>query len=569
MFPPSLQSVLQAASRGRHWTLQVGDMWLQSNGPSDTDDMLRAFPDLAEQVRHRVMAPGNARPAPMPRAASPAPRPAATPATPVTAALPVVPERGADPAPLERSGLGAAAQATDPSPVAEDDSTHIPPVAALKPPVAFVPAGEVPENAPEGSDLKTLAAWHMEKYGRRKTGADTRSAIRRTLDLFLAVTGNKESKDVDYRDLQRFATALSKWPKFVNTIQDFKGKSIMEILIENQDEKYPPLKRNSQETHLQHLSAFFNEVIRWKRNGGNPNPVLTINRAKEYGSKDSHPKHAPDEVDWAAPMAKEVMDNVDAPHKFFGTLLVSFTGSRTNEVCQLKRRDVTYVTVRDRKKVQHKVLCMKMTTDADGQHLKGANAFRFVPIPTQVLNLGFEDYLKDLDQLGADEIFPGLQTGSDRPGQSLSRYYNGKLRTDWGVTDKAVTLHCCRHFISTMAAYDQHISPLLLNALFGHSNRPVEGATGGEVLRGKRYVNKASPLDVRNMLDELPFPALNVTPYQRGRFDHYLCHEVGRLKAGMKRKGRVPKAKATAVSTPSAIMPPLSSAPAQPQPAAP
>lgn len=556
MFSPSLQSVLQAASHGRHWTLEVGGMRLQSSGPDDTDDMLRVFPDLAEHVHRRAMAPAAPRPAPIPRQAPTAPQPApasvpevgdthldvpamaaTTPATdlPVRTDIRATPEtRAQQPAPEPPLVVAEVPEATIPAP----------PVAALKPPAAFVPAGEVPENAPEGSDLVTLAAWHMEKYARRKTNKDTTSAIRRTLDLFLAVTGNKEARDVDYRDLQRFATALSRWPKYVHNIEDLKGKSILEILDENKEGKYPPIKRNSQETHLQHLSAFFNEVIRWKKNGGRPNPVLTINRAKEYGSKDSHPKHAPDEIEWAAPMAKEVMDNVDAPHKFFGTLLVSYTGSRTNEVCQLKRRDVTYVTVRDRKRVQHKVLCMKMTTDADGQHLKGANAFRLVPIPTQVLNLGFEDYLKDLDQLGADEIFPGLQTASDRPGQSLSKYYNRNLRDKWGVTDKAVTLHCCRHFISTMAAYDQHISPLLLNALFGHSNRPVEGATGGEVLRGKRYVNKASPLDVRNMLDELPFPELDITAYQRGRFDHYLCHEVGRLKAGLKRKGRVPKAKA-------------------------
>lgn len=540
MFPPSLQSALAAASHSRNWVLEVGDMKIQSSGPADTDDMMRAFPMLSETIGRRLAATSERVPEPVGRHIPPA-APSLT--VPAVVTTPVhVPEA--------------------PEAVVVEAAASVPPVAALKPPAAYVPAGEVAENAPRASDLNTLFPWHMEKYARRKTNADTVSSIRRTLEMFIAVNGNKEAREVDYQDMQRFATALSRWPKFVNYNEDFKDKSIREILDLNVGGKYPAIKRSTQETHLQHLSAFFNEVIRWRRAGGNPNPVLTINRTKEYGSQNSHPKHAPDEIDWAAPMAKEVMDNVDAPHKLFGTLLLAYTGARTNEVCQLKRRDLQYVSVRDKKKVTHKVLCMKINTEAKGQHLKSANAHRLVPVPTQVLKLGIEDYLTDLDQIGAEELFPGLAESCNRPGKSLSNYHNSKLRTDWGVTDTGVTLHCYRHFITTMATYDCHVSPILLNALFGHSNRPVEGATGGEVLRGKRYVNKVSPLHLRDMLDELPFPELDITPYVRGRFDNYLCHEVGRLKAGQKRKGRVPKNKsapAPAVAAPA--LPPVTPQP--------
>ncbi|MDQ7994606.1 MAG: hypothetical protein AAGC76_02000 [Luteibacter sp.] len=545
MLPPSLQSVLQAASHGRHWTLEVGDMRLQSNGPADTDDMLRAFPDLAEQVRHRAMAPSASRPA-QPRPVAPAPPPV----DPVMEPLPKSREAGEVPAVSACPTPAVVDPATDePAPDARPSApttgeapARVTPVAALKAPAVFVPAGEVPENAPSASDLETLAAWHMEKYARRKTDPDTVSCIQRTLKLFLAVIGNKEARDVDYRDLQRFANALSRWPKFVNNIKELKDKSIPEILDENIDGKYPTLERSSQETHLQHLSAFFNQIIRWQCNGGLPNPVLTINRTKEYGSQDSHTKQAPDEVEWAAPMSREVMDSVDAPHKFFGELLVAHTGARTNEICQLKRNDVRYVTVADRKRVSHRLLCIDIRTRDEDQHLKSKYSNRLIPVPRRVLEAGFEDYLLDLDQLGATEIFPGLQTARKRPGQSLSKYHNGKLRSEWGVPDKSITLHCNRHFISTMAAYN-NFPHFLVTALFGQSNKPVEGTTRGEALRLKKYIDKVSPLDLQNMLDELPFPELDFTPYQRGRFDHYLCHEVGRMKAGQKRKGRVPRAK--------------------------
>jgi len=79
-----------------------------------------------------------------------------------------------------------------------------------------------------------------------------------------------------------------------------------------------------------------------------------------------------------------------------------------------------------------------------------------------------------------------------------------------------VTLHCCRHFISSMAAYNQ-MAPLP----FEHSHRPHSGMSQGEVLRRGRDDDKPTPLDIRDALDRLLSQTGHHT-YPPGWFDHHL-----------------------------------------------
>lgn len=204
----------------------------------------------------------------------------------------------------------------------------------------------------------------------------------------------------------------------------------------------------------------------------------------------------------------------------------------------------------DRDGVVHDVLCMHL---GRGKKRKSKNAVRVVPVPKRVLALGFEKYLQDLDAFGEEDLFPGLRTSEGRPGGTIENWFNGKLRTDWGILDKEVTFHCFRHTIATLMRNAR--TPLAIrHALMGHSSKPRPGSVpNGNTVSEEHYEDVVTPLDILLELDRLPFPELDVVPYERGRFDDYLKHEgvrrrsneilVAAGKEPKPKRGPLPKAK--------------------------
>jgi hypothetical protein len=184
-----------------------------------------------------------------------------------------------------------------------------------------------------------------------------------------------------------------------------------------------------------------------------------------------------------------------------------------------------------------------------GQSVKSEYAVRTVPVPPQVLELGFERYLADLDRLGARHLFPGLPWGKGGPGDAVSKWFNKQLRTKVGITDPSLTLHCFRNHLITLAAHNI-VPEFVMDTLCGHSNLMGGGQSSGTKLRAV-YRDGATPLQLFEYMRKLPYPKINVPAYNSAQFDHHLRHETARdrrnielVKNGkppMVRRGRVPK----------------------------
>jgi len=547
MFPPSLSSIIESAGRhGRQWELEYNGMRLSAMGQDDTDNLVRSLPAmektlgrLARQAAHHAPAVTVMPVQPVP--AAPAPNP-----EPVPVALPPVAEPAAS------------------TPAAVEVNVSTPAVADAPP---KVPAGE----APPATDLVSLAAWHLRQYKRRASASKhTPSIVNRTLQLFIASVGNKDIKVLTFQDMEQFMEDLAIWPKNAERVPGYKRTGIAGVLGKIREDarkreeaaearaakgkkgkttktpappKLPVISKCTQETQLQHLSAFFNHALEWRLRPDNP--VLSINRRREFGPRFTHPKRAFTNPEWRLPFRADILNAVTEPHKFFGLLLLGFTGARPNEVAQLKRHDVRMESVLGQDGVMHEVLCMHIGATA-AQHTKNEDARRVLPIPNQVLAMGFETYLNDLDRHGATELFPGLQEAEARPGASISRYLNTALRK-WGVSDRSVTTYCFRHFVATLASKCR-VPELVQDALFGHSSAVM---TEGQRTRKRSYVNPTTPLTMLEALDSLPFPEIDAKSYESGRFDQNLSYEVARLKHNdereargeerVSRRGRVPR----------------------------
>jgi integrase len=416
-------------------------------------------------------------------------------------------------------------------------------VAALVPPKdrsTPVSATAGPDADELPYDLQGLSDIHMLQYSRGGKEDSTSQAIRICLDLFIAANGNKDSSRVNVLDMERFLDALAVWPKNRQNIVGYKDMSMTELLAYSRKHKCEPIAVSTQEKYVQHLSAFFNRLKPWDRSPSNP--VLLINRRKHFGPQVIHSKRSYNNPEWQRPFDKDEMAAADAPWKFFGHLIPAFTGTRSNEVGQLKRSDVRIEKMPDRDGIVHDVLCMHL---GRGKKRKGKNAVRVVPIPKRILDLGFERYLEDLDAFGEKDLFPGLRECEGRPGGTIESWFNGNLRTIWNILDPKVTFHCFRHTISTLMR-NARTPASVRRALLGHSGKPRPGTvpSGNEVAENF-YEDEITPLDIVMELNRLPFPELDVAPYERGKFDHYLKCEGVRRRSNetLVAAGEAPKAK--------------------------
>jgi hypothetical protein len=88
--------------------------------------------------------------------------------------------------------------------------------------------------------------------------------------------------------------------------------------------------------------------------------------------------------------------------------------------------------------------------------------------------------------------------------------------------------------------------PSVRRALLGHSGKPRPGTVpNGNEVAENFYEDEITPLDILMELERLPFPELDVAPYERGRFDHYLkCEGVRRrTNEALVAAGEAPKSK--------------------------
>lgn len=528
MSTPSLHSILNSVSHAPRWELEYHGLKLSASEGEDAGTLAHLLDHLLPVLDRVAGHAGTSVPEPVLAAA---PR--------VLHAEVQAPPRSSQ-AHHEAPAL-VPAPTPAPVPVAVP-SPSVPARASLQPPTQ---AASTPTDAGDElpHDLQGLKDIHMIQYRKADSGDredSTEQAINLCLDLFISVNGNKNARQVNVVDMERFLDALATWPVNRQFITDVDKMTPAELSMHARKKKLPAIAVSTQEKYVQHLSAFFNRLVTWERCASNP--VLLINRRKRFGDKKTHTKRSFNNPEWQRPFQKDEMAAANAPWKFFGHLIPAFTGSRSNEIGQLKRSDVRVERMPDRDGVVHDVLCLQL---GRGKTRKSKNAVRVIPVPKQILALGFEKYLQDLDAFGEKDLFPGLRTSEGRPGGTIESWFNGKLRTDWGIPDKEVTFHCFRHTLATLMRNAR--TPLSIrHALMGHSSKPRPGTVpNGNTVSEEHYEDVVTPLDILMELDRLPFPDLDVVPYERGMFDHYLKREGVHRRSNeiLVAAGKEPKAK--------------------------
>jgi len=102
--------------------------------------------------------------------------------------------------------------------------------------------------------------------------------------------------------------------------------------------------------------------------------------------------------------------------------------------------------------------------------VKTKAGLRVFPVHSQLLDLGFTEYLSQQRKLGHTQLLPLLPAGCKKPGDATSKWYNERYRPKHlsaNFKPEKKVFHSFRHtFIST--AYRADVDLLKLQQMVGH-----------------------------------------------------------------------------------------------------
>ncbi|WP_374316702.1 DUF6538 domain-containing protein [Aquabacterium sp.] len=171
-------------------------------------------------------------------------------------------------------------------------------------------------------------------------------------------------------------------------------------------------------------------------------------------------------------------------------LLGLFTGCRITELCQLQVEDIETGDT--------PLIHIKEDLDA-GRHLKTEAAVRSVPVHSELVRLGFLDYVRDIAMASTGPLWPDLPMRKGKAGGYFSDWFNSVRRAAPISLDKYPDFHCFRHSVRTCMT-EEGISESVQDRITGHA---VGGSTGA-----KTYSHPVKIL--RTAVESISYPGLSL-----------------------------------------------------------
>ena len=144
-------------------------------------------------------------------------------------------------------------------------------------------------------------------------------------------------------------------------------------------------------------------------------------------------------------------------------LLGLYTGARCSELCQLMVHDIdTNATIPT----------IRITDEGEGQNVKSEAGNRTIPIHSELIRLGFLDYVKSVKGL---KLWPHLPQREGKPGGYFSQWF-GTLRRSMGIPD-SIVFHSFRHTVRSNLN-TARVPETIIDRLLGHE---AQGSVGARV----------------------------------------------------------------------------------------
>lgn len=223
--------------------------------------------------------------------------------------------------------------------------------------------------------------------------------------------------------------------------------------------KTADLKRGIKAVRLNARLGQLHDLFNWAINNGyytaaptSPVEGLRIGRNSKLSTKyESYEPFSNDEL--KAIFGAGYLKKFHKPDFYWLPIVALFTGARREEIAALKSADV---------KMVDGVQCIHI------QKGKTADARRLVPVHPKLVELGFIDYAKHLQELEEEFLFPHLTEGANGKGKNAGRQFSDWL-DEVGISDKRKVFHSFRHTAITRL-HATGANPAHVMQITGHSS---------------------------------------------------------------------------------------------------
>lgn len=342
------------------------------------------------------------------------------------------------------------------------------------------------EDAPTLSSM--IEPYMVERH--RDVASATNDKIRSAIRQFIEVAGDRPVTAYSKREMREFKNALGQLPP--NATRDYPGLTVPQVL-RARPKGSPTISIKTIKDKLSIISVF-GKWLADNVDDVSPETFQTTSVKISQGKRDEKRSQFSDqqvrqifmstpftgcrsEQDQIKPGSHRIRD-----WRFWVPLIAAFTGARLNEIAQLKIVDVTEVGA---------LYCFKLTDEGEGQSLKTKRSNRTVPVHSQLIRLGFLDFVrraKERGQLGLFEDVPRDKDG--RHSTHIGRTFRKLLvRIDVKISTEQGGLHRFRHGVATKlreAGYRDDEIALVLGHETGGPRMTAHYGEGEEMLLVKR-----------------------------------------------------------------------------------
>lgn len=168
-------------------------------------------------------------------------------------------------------------------------------------------------------------------------------------------------------------------------------------------------------------------------------------------------------------------------------LLGLYTGTRLGELCQLRTVDVQTVEGID---------ALVLTDEGEGQRIKSDAGHRSVPIHSELIRLGFLEYVAKTRKAGKESLWPALPLREGKPSDLFGRWFR-KHCEPLGLEP---TFHYFRHTVRPLMRKARH-SEGTMDKVTGHKTI----GSIGTVVYDHRTLN-----EVQEAVESIQYPALKL-----------------------------------------------------------
>lgn len=374
-------------------------------------------------------------------------------------------------------------------------------------------------------------------------------------NIFIEFKGDLPLQAVDRAALRDFANRIKEIPADRDKVKAkhrLSQVSMAELIEFGKKNQLPTLTPNAQRKLLEELSYFFNWAITEQMITTSPAVGLAVEAVSKVGRskrREQDARKALSSAELASVLGLEWFANgvgnrtADGvfyhyrPHYYWLPLLAIYAGGRLNELCQLYLDDI---------KSEYDIAYIDFNLDGEGKldaddgdeghgendkSLKNTSSFRKVPVHSELIRLGFLDYVSALREAGRTRLFEELKHDPIKGyGKPAGKWFNDViLGKRLGIArDGRTTFHSLRHNYAsalgrTTAGSNQRAD------LMGHRRK----GTTGDV----RY-DKGSLTELKTCIDQVRYPELpRIEAFDVAQGIEALCHalELKRSRKGASR----------------------------------